>query len=139
MSALRPRVHAVRRPDLCGSRRKAVHPAPQREKLTIAPEEVKKPWSGDLDGMIQRGIHSRPDGVQQDLLHCRQGDPSGARPTDAGTFFVEDLNKKLAKDNKLKQKHIKMRVLFIPLGRGELLPALAAGKGDIAIGRPRRD
>ena len=48
-------------------------------------------------------------------------------------MFVEDLNKKLAKDNKLKQKHIKMRVLFIPLGRGELLPALAAGKGDIAM------
>ena len=27
---------------------------PQREQLTIAPEEVMKPWTGDLDGMIAR-------------------------------------------------------------------------------------
>jgi membrane-bound lytic murein transglycosylase MltF len=46
---------------------------------------------------------------------------------------VEDLNKKLAKEKKLPQKHFKMRVLYIPVGRGELLPALAAGKGDIAM------
>ena len=28
---------------------------PQREQLTIAPEEAMKPWTGDLDGMIERG------------------------------------------------------------------------------------
>ena len=28
--------------------------APQREQLTIAPEEAMKPWTGDLDGMIER-------------------------------------------------------------------------------------
>ena len=43
-----------------------------------------------------------------------------------------DLNKKLARDKKLKHKHLKVRVVFIPVGRGELLQALAAGKGDIA-------
>src|SRR4029453_6797327 len=52
---------------------------------------------------------------------------------DAGSLLVEDLNKKLAKDQKLKHKHLKVRVFFIPVGRGELLPALAAGKGDIAM------
>jgi hypothetical protein len=26
-----------------------------REELTISPQEVMKPWKGDLDGMIQRG------------------------------------------------------------------------------------
>jgi len=46
---------------------------------------------------------------------------------------VEDLNKKLAKEGKLQQKHVKVQALFIPVGRGELLPALAAGKGDIAM------
>ena len=28
----------------------------KREKLTIAPEEAMKPWTGDLDGMIERGV-----------------------------------------------------------------------------------
>ena len=30
--------------------------APQREQLTIAPEEAMKPWTGDLDGMIERRV-----------------------------------------------------------------------------------
>jgi len=51
---------------------------------------------------------------------------------DAFRVFEEELNKKLAKEKKLKQKHLKVRVVFIPIARGELLPALAAGKGDIA-------
>jgi membrane-bound lytic murein transglycosylase MltF len=47
-------------------------------------------------------------------------------------LFEEDLNKILVKDKTLKQKHLKVQVVFIPVTRGELLPALAAGKGDIA-------
>ena len=31
-------------------------PTPQREELTISPEEAMKPWTGDLDGMIERGF-----------------------------------------------------------------------------------
>ena len=46
--------------------------------------------------------------------------------------FEEDLNKRLAKEKKLKHKHLKVRVVFIPVNRDDLLPALAAGKGDIA-------
>ena len=47
-------------------------------------------------------------------------------------LFEEDLNKRLAQEQKLKHKHLKVRVVFIPVARDELLPALAAGKGDIA-------
>ena len=31
-------------------------PAPEREEITIEPEEVLKPWTGDLDGMIERRV-----------------------------------------------------------------------------------
>jgi membrane-bound lytic murein transglycosylase MltF len=107
-------------------------PTPQREQLTIAAEEAKKPWTGDLDGMIQRGFIRVLTVYGKTFYFVDKGIQRGA-VYDAGSLFVEDLNKKLAKDNKLKQKHIKVRVLFIPVGRGELLPALAAGKGDIAM------
>jgi membrane-bound lytic murein transglycosylase MltF len=111
---------------------KPSNPTPQREKLTIAAEEAKKPWTGDLDGMIKRGFIRVLTVYSKTFYTVDKGIQRGAAH-DAGTLFVEDLNKKLARDNKLKQKHIKLRVLFIPLGRGELLPALAAGKGDIAM------
>ena len=29
---------------------------PQRERLTIYPEDTIQPWTGDLDGMIQRRV-----------------------------------------------------------------------------------
>jgi membrane-bound lytic murein transglycosylase MltF len=51
---------------------------------------------------------------------------------DAFRLFESDLNRKLAKQKKLKGKHLKVRVVFIPVARGDLLQALAAGKGDVA-------
>jgi membrane-bound lytic murein transglycosylase MltF len=119
-------------PIYAATEEKPSNPAPKREQLTIAPQEVKKPWTGDLDGMIKRGFIRVLTVYSKTFYTVDKGIQRGAA-YDAGTLFVEDLNKKLAKDNKLKQKHIRLRVLFIPLGRGELLPALAAGKGDIAM------
>ncbi len=104
---------------------------PQRERLTIAPEEAMKPWTGDLDGMIARRairvltVYSKTfyfvdKGIQRGLTY------------DIFRVFEADLNQQLAKEKKLKQKHLTMRVVFVPVARGELLQALAAGKGDIA-------
>jgi membrane-bound lytic murein transglycosylase MltF len=93
---------------------------------------VTKPWTGDLDGMLERGFIRVLTVYSKTFYTVDKGVQRGAA-FDAGTLFVEDLNKKLAKDNKLKQKHLKVRVFFVPVGRGELLPALAAGKGDIAM------
>ena len=31
-------------------------PTPQREELTISPKEAMEPWTGDLEGMIERGF-----------------------------------------------------------------------------------
>jgi membrane-bound lytic murein transglycosylase MltF len=113
-----------------------VTPSPQtpqrRDRLTIAPEEVTKPWTGDLDGMLERGFIRVLTVYSKTFYTVDKGIQRGAA-YDAGSLFVEDLNKKLAKDKKLNQKHLKLRVFFIPVGRGELLPALAAGKGDIAM------
>jgi len=106
--------------------------SPQREKLTIAAEEAKKPWTGDLDGMVKRRFIRILTVYSKTLYTVDKGVQRGAA-FDAGRLFVEDLNKKLAKEKKLQQKHVKVQALFIPVGRGELLPALAAGKGDIAM------
>ena len=49
-----------------------------------------------------------------------------------GRLFEQELNKKLAAEKKLKDKNLKVRVVFIPVRRDQLLPGLAAGKGDVA-------
>ena len=92
----------------------------QRETLTIETEEAKKPWTGDLDGIIERGFIRILTVYSKTFYSVDKGVARGAA-IDAGRTFVEDLNKKLAKEKKLKGKHLKVRALFIPVGRGELL------------------
>jgi membrane-bound lytic murein transglycosylase MltF len=99
--------------------------------LTIDPTEMQKAWSGDLDGMIERRV------IRVLTVNSKTSyflDKAAQRGTVVDLFrsFEDELNKKLAAGKKLKNKNLKVRVAFIPLERDQLLPALAAGKGDIA-------
>ncbi|HRF03464.1 transporter substrate-binding domain-containing protein [Accumulibacter sp.] len=119
----------------------AVHAAAQskpssqasaHEELTLATEEATKPWSGDLDGMIDRRIIRILTVYSKTFYFVDKGDQRGSS-YDIGNRFVTDLNKQLLKAKKLKQKHLKVQAVFIPVNRNALLSALVAGKGDIAI------
>jgi membrane-bound lytic murein transglycosylase MltF len=101
----------------------------KKERLTIAPEEMMKPWTGDLDGMIQRRFIRVLTTYSKTFYFADKGTQHGIT-YDMFRLFEEDLNKKLAKEKK--RKHLKVQVVFIPVGRDQLLQALAAGKGDIA-------
>jgi ABC-type amino acid transport substrate-binding protein len=46
---------------------------------------------------------------------------------DIGQQFEKDLNKKL------KTKNIRVHVLYVPVSREEIIPALLEGRGDFAI------
>ena len=92
---------------------------------------MQKPWTGDLDAMIERRVirvltvnsktsYFLDKGVQRGIV------------VDYFRVFEDELNKKLAAEKKLKDKNLKVRVVFIPVRRDQLLPGLAAGKGDIA-------
>jgi membrane-bound lytic murein transglycosylase MltF len=106
--------------------------APKREQLTIVPAEVMKPWTGDLDAMIERRVIRILTVYSKTFYFVDKGVQRGAS-YEMGSLFVDDLNKKLTKDSKLKHKHLKVRAMFIPVERGELLSALVAGKGDIVM------
>jgi len=107
-------------------------PAPDDEQLTIALEQTMKPWTGDLDGMIERRVVRILTVYSKTFYFVDKGVQRGSS-YDMGRLFVEDLNRKLARDKKLKNKNLKMNAVFIPVSRGELIPALVAGKGDIVI------
>ena len=103
----------------------------KREQLTIRPQEAMKPWSGDLDGMIERRTIRVLTVYSKTIYFVDKGAQHGTA-YEQFRLFEADLNKKLANDKKPKQKHLKVRMLFIPVARGDLLKALAAGNGDIA-------
>jgi membrane-bound lytic murein transglycosylase MltF len=112
----------------------AEHPSPQkatREGLTIDPATVMKPWKGDLDGMLKRG-YIRVLTVNSKTFYFQDKGTQRGITYDVFHLFEQDLNTQLEKQGKLTQKHLQVRVVFIPIGRGDLLQALAAGKGDIA-------
>ena len=108
--------------------------APQKaagETLTIDPAEMQKPWTGDLDGMIQRRI-IRVLTVHSKTFFFHDKGVQRGTVVDFFRLFEDEFNKKLAAEKKLKDRNLKVRVVFIPMRRDQLLPALVAGKGDIA-------
>jgi len=104
---------------------------PEDNELTIDLDEALKPWTGDFDRMLQRRIIRVLTAYSKTTYFVDRGTPRGATH-DAFQLFEEELNKQLARENRLKHKHLKVRVVFIPVSRKDLLPALVAGKGDIA-------
>jgi membrane-bound lytic murein transglycosylase MltF len=119
---------------LFGNAALAKEPAPQeaeRETLTIDLAEMTKPWTGDLDGMIERRVIRVLTVYSKTFYFGDKGAQRGI-VVDYARLFEEELNKKLAADKKLKHKHLKVRVVVIPVQRDELLTGLVAGKGDIA-------
>jgi membrane-bound lytic murein transglycosylase MltF len=99
--------------------------------LSIDPATIQKPWTGDLDGMIERRVIRVLTVNSKTLYFADKGELHGI-VVDFARLMEDDLNKKLLAEKKLKNKNLKVRVVFIATTRDQILPALAAGKGDIA-------
>lgn len=82
------------------------------------------PWKGDLDGMIERRVIRVLTTYSKTQFFIDKGTQRGLVP-DAFKLFEDDLNKRL------KNKHVRVHVLFVPLAHDELVPALLQGRGDI--------
>ncbi len=97
-----------------------------------AMKRVLQPWKGDLNGMIERrlirvlvvynktdffldGPHSR--GFAYEIFHKFE------------TFLYDSLKAK-----KATQKHLRIKIVFVPVARDQLIPYLNEGLGDIAAG-----
>jgi len=109
-------------------------PAPQETSdstLTIDLERLGKPFTGDLDGMIERRVIRVLTVNSKTLYFLDEGTLRGT-VVDYAHLFEEELNKQLAAEGKLKNKSLKVRVVFIAVPRNELLQDLVSGKGDVA-------
>jgi membrane-bound lytic murein transglycosylase MltF len=86
---------------------------------------VLKPWTGDLDGMVRRRTIRALVVYSKTFYFIDQGRQFGLS-YEGLRAFEHDLNRKLKAD------HPKVRIIFLPVARDELIPALLDGRGDIA-------
>ncbi|HWZ86312.1 MAG TPA: lytic transglycosylase F [Thermoanaerobaculia bacterium] len=84
-----------------------------------------KAWTGDLDGMIERRQIRVLVTYSKTHYFIDRFTQRGAA-YDAFRLFEDDLNKTL------KSGSVRVHVIFLPVSRDEIIPALLAGKGDIA-------
>jgi membrane-bound lytic murein transglycosylase MltF len=124
-------VPAATEPSVTPAQPAAAPPDAADGTLTIDIATIQAPWTGDLDGMIERRLIRVLTVNSKTIYFVDKGVLRGIA-VEYARLFEEELNKKLAKEKKLKNKNLKVRVVFIPMQRDELLPALVAGNGDIA-------
>ncbi len=86
---------------------------------------VEQQWRGDLDGMIERRMIRALVVYSKTFYFIDRGAPHGTS-YDTLSAFEAFLN------SKLKRRHLRVHVVFIPVARDQLLPALLEGRGDIA-------
>ena len=98
--------------------------APSQKKTSL--EFNSSAVTGDLDDMIKRRRIRVLVTYSKTFYFVDKGTQRGTS-YDLFRKFEEDLNVKL------KSKHLRVEVVFVPVSRDQLLPALLAGRGDIAV------
>lgn len=99
--------------------------APSVYETDVAIRRLMQPWTGDLDGMVERRV------VRMLVTYSKTGyfldleTPRGIT-YEAGRLFEDEVNKRLGSGV------LRLNVAFIPVARDELIPALVEGRGDIA-------
>jgi membrane-bound lytic murein transglycosylase MltF len=109
-------------------------PAPAKAVATAKPANAvapaaglqvgMRPWLGDFDAMIKRRLIRVLVPSSKTFYYVERGRPRGIT-FDVFKAFEDDLNKKL------KLKTLKVRVVFLPTAREELIPRLIDGRGDV--------
>ncbi|MDX1575709.1 MAG: lytic transglycosylase F, partial [Kiloniellales bacterium] len=88
-------------------------------------DHVLESWTGDLDGMIERGFIRLLTAYNPIYLSYDGMDQRGLA-VDLSRAFEEHLSERLG------NKPGALQVVIVPVSRDDLLPYLLAGKGDIA-------
>ena len=83
-----------------------------------------KPWTGDLDGMIERRM-IRVLTTYSKINYFVDAARQRGLVFDAVKMFEDDLNKTL------KRKELRVHMVFLPVAHDDLIPALLEGRGDV--------
>ena len=110
---------------LCGLPSAVAQAAPAAEPSAANLPVVSRPWKGDFDAMVKRRIIRVLVPFSKTFYYVERGRPRGIT-YDVFTAFDAEVNKRF--QNKPTQK---LHVVFLPVGRDELIPKLVNGYGDV--------
>jgi len=111
-----------------GAQTPARTPAMEPAKQGLPPATAaEKKWTGDFDGMAKRRVIRALVPYSKTFYFVDRAVQRGLS-YDVTRLLEADINKKL------KTGHVRIHVLCIPVTRGEMIPALLEGRGDIAMG-----
>lgn len=88
---------------------------------------LDKTWTGDFDGMVERRLVRALVVFNKMQFFIDQGRYRGV-----SVEMLEAFGRAINKGNQDKALHIDL--IFLPVYRDQLIPALVEGKGDIAVG-----
>jgi membrane-bound lytic murein transglycosylase MltF len=88
-------------------------------------EHAQRPWTGDLDGMIERRRIRLLVVPSRTFYFVDRGTQRGI-DYDLGQEIQKEINQKRGR------KLLAVEVVYVPVRRDEILPALLQGKGDVA-------
>ena len=88
-------------------------------------QQIVKPWTGDLDGMVERRYVRILCTFNRTNYFLDKAEQRGVT-YEAGKTFEEFLNRRLG------LKTVKVHVAFVPVRHDKLFSSLAEGRGDIA-------
>jgi len=107
----------------CGTPAAAV--IPEKTGENVLPANVE--WRGDFDALVQRRLFRVLIPYSKTFYFLDRATQRGA-----SYEMVKAFEKQI--NTELKTRHLEIHALFIPTARDRLIPDLAAGLGDIAVG-----
>ncbi len=98
----------------------------EQDDLLQLTEMLEERWSGDLDGMIERKL-IRVLVVENRTHYFVDGAELRGLAYDSLELFEDELNRKLGRGA------VPVNVAYLSVHRGEIIPALLEGRGDLAV------
>jgi len=100
---------------------------PEKSQEEFGHLSLDKTWQGDYDGMVKRRLIRVLVVFNKMGFFIDQGQYRGV-----SVEMLQAFQKSINEGNK--EKALKIDVIFLPVYRDQLIPALVEGKGDIAVG-----
>ena len=99
----------------------------EKSKEEFGHLSLDEQWKGDFDGMVERRLIRALVVFNKMQFFVDQGQHRGV-----SVELLEAFEKKINEGNK--DKALQIDLIFLPVYRDQLIPALVEGKGDIAVG-----
>jgi len=100
---------------------------PEKSQEEFGHLSLDKTWQGDYDGMVKRRLIRVLVVFNKMGFFIDQGQYRGV-----SVEMLQAFQKSINEGNK--EKALQIDVIFLPVYRDQLIPALVEGKGDIAVG-----